>query len=118
MIDSLLGFKYWIDQPGLDAMCYFTENHQFVWHTAELLVGETVPRRARSGTPAGPGAQHAAHGRELAVTWMRRKLDGGFSEFDSNAYLAIDSLALCSLVEFADDVEVRELAEACSTRSC
>ena len=41
----LLGFKYWIDQPGLDAMCYFTENHQFVWHTAELLVGRAVRRR-------------------------------------------------------------------------
>jgi hypothetical protein len=34
---ALLGFKYWIDQPGLDAMCYFTENHQLVWHTAETL---------------------------------------------------------------------------------
>ena len=110
VIDSLLGFKYWIDQPGLDAMCYFTENHQFVWHTAELLVGELFPDRT-FGNAGRTGGQHAAHGRELAVTWMRRKLDGGFSEFDSNAYLAIDSLALCSLVEFADDIEVRELAE-------
>ncbi|HEX2174301.1 MAG TPA: hypothetical protein VHG70_00195, partial [Nocardioidaceae bacterium] len=37
---ALIGFKYWIDQPGLDAMCYFTENHQMVWHTAEMLAGE------------------------------------------------------------------------------
>ena len=108
---ALLGFKYWIDQPGLDAMCYFTENHQFVWHTAELLVGSLFPDDtfANSGRT---GAWHAAHGRELAVTWMRRKLAGGFSEFDSNAYLAIDALALVSLVELATDVEVRTLAEA------
>ncbi len=39
---ALLGLKYWIDQPGLDAMCYFTENHQLVWHTAELLAGPRV----------------------------------------------------------------------------
>lgn len=110
VIESLLGFKYWIDQPGLDAMCYFTENHQFVWHTAELLVGELYAD-ATFQNAGWSGRQHAAHGRELAMTWMRRKLDGGFSEFDSNAYLAIDVLALCSLVEFAADIEVRQLAE-------
>jgi hypothetical protein len=108
---SLLGFKYWIDQPGLDAMCYFTENHQFVWHTAELLVGQTFTDEVFTNT-GWSGDQHAKHGRELAVEWMRRKLAGGFSEFDSNAYLAIDSLALVSLVELAEDVEVRRLAEA------
>ena len=57
------------------------------------------------------GLAHATHGRELAMEWMRRKLAGGFSEFDSNAYVAIDSLALCSLVEFAGDDDVRQLAE-------
>jgi len=108
---SLLGFKYWIDQPGLDAMCYFTENHQFVWHTAELLVGQTFPDEVFVNS-GWSGDEHAKHGRELAIEWMRRKLVGGFSEFDSNAYLAIDSLALVSLVELAEDVEVRRLAEA------
>ncbi|CAN5582427.1 hypothetical protein BH24ACT5_BH24ACT5_09910 [soil metagenome] len=109
-VGSLLAFKYWIDQPGLDAMCYFTENHQIVWHTAELLAGELLAGDAF--TNAGwKGTDHAAHGRELAIEWMHRKLAGGLSEFDSNAYLAIDSLALCSLVELAADVEVRQLAE-------
>jgi len=108
---SLLGFKYWIDQPGLDAMCYFTENHQFVWHTAELLVGQTFPDEVFTNT-GWSGDEHAKHGRELGIEWMRRKLVGGFSEFDSNAYLAIDSLALVSLVELAEDLEVRHLAEA------
>ena len=110
VVGSMLGFKFWIDQPGLDAMCYFTENHQFVWHTAELLAGELFAGEAFSNA-GWKGADHAAHGRELAMEWLRRKLTGGFSEFDSNAYLAIDALALCSLVEFAADVEVRQLAE-------
>lgn len=109
--DSLLRFKYWIDQPGLDAMCYFTENHQFVWHTAETLVGEYFADEvfANSGWT---GRQHADHGRELALEWMRRKLSGGFSEYDSNAYLAIDSFALVSLVEFAAEHRMRAMAEA------
>ncbi|WP_433663917.1 hypothetical protein ACQPW1_18465 [Nocardia sp. CA-128927] len=109
--DALLGFKYWIDQPGLDAMCYFTENHQFVWHTAETLVGELFPddRFANTGWT---GHTHAEHGRHLAEEWMRRKIASGFSEFDSNAYLAIDSLALVSWIEFARDDRLRQLAEA------
>ncbi|WP_158852696.1 hypothetical protein [Saccharothrix deserti] len=108
---SLLGFKYWIDQPGLDAMCYFTENHQFVWHTAEALVGELFPGDRFTNT-GWTGERHAEHGRRQAEEWMRRKLAGGFSEFDSNAYLAIDSLALVSWIEFARDDRMRRLAEA------
>lgn len=108
---SLLDFKYWIDQPGLDAMCYFTENHQLVWHTAELLAGERFAARQFTNT-GWLGAEHREHGRSMVVQWLRSKLSGGFSEFDSNAYLAIDTLALVSLVELAVDTEVRTMAEA------
>lgn len=108
---TLTSFKYWIDQPGLDAMCYFTENHQMVWHTAEMLAGEALADDVFANT-GWSGRRHAEHGRTRAESWMRRKLAGGFSEFDSNAYLAIDSLALTSVVEFAADVTLRRLAEA------
>ncbi|MEU0971136.1 hypothetical protein ABZ357_39130 [Streptomyces sp. NPDC005917] len=108
---ALTGFKYWIDQPGLDAMCYFTENHQFVWHTAELLAGELFPDEEFTNT-SWTGRRHAEHAQALAEEWMRRKLTDGFSEFDSNAYLAIDTLALVSLVEFAASDGLRRLAEA------
>ena len=109
--DALTGFKYWIDQPGLDAMCYFTENHQMVWHTAEMLVGELFPDEAFTNT-GWTGAQHADHAQPMVLEWIHRKLVGGFSEFDSNAYLAIDCLALVSVVEFAQSTQVRQAAEA------
>ena len=92
-------------------MCYFTENHQFVWHTAELLVGEMFADETFSGT-GWTGRQHAEHAYPLAEEWIHRKLAGGFSEFDSNAYLAIDCFALVSLVEFAESPDLRHLAEA------
>jgi hypothetical protein len=109
--EALLGFKYWIDQPGLDAMCYFTENHQLVFHTAELLAGLAFPDSLFANT-GWTGARHAAHGRDMAMDWIRAKLAGGFSEFDSNAYLAIDSLALVSLVEWCADSPVAAAARA------
>ncbi|MBO8191518.1 hypothetical protein ITI46_07410 [Streptomyces oryzae] len=113
--DAILGFKFWIDQPGLDAMCYFTENHQLVWHTAELLWGSELAGDT-FGNTGWTGAQHAAHARGMAIAWMRRKLAGGFSEFDSNAYLAIDLLALVTLVEFAKDEAVVQLAAGVADR--
>ncbi|MFG3690321.1 hypothetical protein [Micromonospora sp. NPDC047740] len=112
---ALLGFKYWIDQPGLDAMCYFTENHQLVWHTAETLAGEAFPDDTFTNT-GWSGAKHAEHGRTLAREWIERRLAGGFSEFDSNAYLAIDTLALVSLAEFSADRELAELAAGLADR--
>jgi hypothetical protein len=109
--DALTGFKYWIDQPGLDAMCYFTENHQMVWHTAEMLVGELFADATFANT-GWTGAQHAQHAQPMVLEWIHRKLVGGFSEFDSNAYLAINCLALVSIVEFAQSTRIRQGAEA------
>src|SRR5207248_2685521 len=37
--ETVLGFKYWIREPGQDVMCYWTENHQILFATAELLAG-------------------------------------------------------------------------------
>ena len=107
----LLAFKYWIDQPGLDAMCYFTENHQFVWHTAEHLIGAFFEKENFSNAQQ-KGGEHSEHGREMALQWLKIKLEGGFSEYDSNAYLAIDTLALVSLIEYSPDKEIRQYSEA------
>jgi hypothetical protein len=109
--DALTGMKYWITQPGLDAMCYFTENHQLVWHVAQRLAGSAWPQ-SRFSVDGRTGAEHAEEGRGRAAAWIRRKLEGGFSEFDSNAYLAIDAFALVSLVELDTDAELRASAEA------
>lgn len=100
--NDLTSMKYWITQPGLDAMCYFTENHQFVWHVAETLAGETFADDVFT-VDGRTGREHADEGRSRAAAWLARRLEGGFSEFDSNAYLAIDSYALAALIELAVD---------------
>ena len=45
------GFKFWIDEPGLDAMCYFTENHQILFHVTAYLAGQRW--RERTFTNSG-----------------------------------------------------------------
>lgn len=37
IINTVLSFKYWIDEPGEDSMCYWSENHQIKFHTCEYL---------------------------------------------------------------------------------
>jgi hypothetical protein len=37
---ALLGFEYWLDQPGFDSLCYWSENHQILFATAEYLAGK------------------------------------------------------------------------------
>ena len=43
--ECVLGFRYWHDEPGLDAMCYTTENHSILFHTCEILAGQLYPNR-------------------------------------------------------------------------
>ena len=41
--DVLLNFRYWRDEPGKNSMCYWSENHQVLFATAELLAGQLWP---------------------------------------------------------------------------
>ena len=36
---SLTAFKYWMSEPGDDAMCFWSENHQLLFATGEYLAG-------------------------------------------------------------------------------
>jgi hypothetical protein len=103
--NALTSFKYWIDEPGIDAMCFFTENHQLIFHTAAHLSGHRFPD-APFASAALPGHRLAAAARERLLAWIRPREAGGFSEWDSSAYLAMDAYALLALVELSPDEEV------------
>lgn len=107
--EALKGFKYWIDEPGIDAMCFFTENHQIIFHTAAHLSGYRFPD-AVFGGGACSGLRLAAAARERLLSWIAARQAGGFSEWDSSAYLAMDAYALLALVEFSPETEVVEAA--------
>ncbi|MXZ19699.1 MAG: hypothetical protein F4Y84_03655 [Caldilineaceae bacterium SB0665_bin_25] len=103
------GFRYWMDQPGADAMCFWSENHQILFHTCEILAGQLLPDELF--TNAGlTGSEHRAKGEERALSWLRKRAAGGFREWDSNTYFEEDVLALSHLVDLAENDDVRELA--------
>ena len=40
---TFIGFKYFIDEPGDDSMCYWSENHQILFAVSEYLEGQEWP---------------------------------------------------------------------------
>ena len=103
---TLLDFKYWIDEPGEDGMAYWTENHQILFHTAELLAGQRWPDTAFSNSGM-TGAEHVAHAAPRIMRWLDLRGRYGFSEWHSNVYFNEDIPALVNLVDFAEDPEIR-----------
>ena len=105
------GFKFWLDEPGLDAMCYFTENHQILFHVTAYLAGQLWPERifANSGWT---GREQMRRNQPRISNWILRRLRGSFSEWDSNAYMALDVFAMLALVEFATSDRLRQMATA------
>jgi hypothetical protein len=108
---ALRHFKFWLDEPGLDGMCYITENHQILFHVTGYLTGQRWPEQvfANSGFT---GRQQMERARTRLENWILRRLRGGFSEWDSNTYLTMDVFAMLALVEFARSARLREMATA------
>jgi hypothetical protein len=107
--DCILGFKYWHDEPGSDAMCYTTENHSILFHTCEVLAGQLYLDRVFTNT-GETGAQHRAKGEQRALAWLRERGANGFKEWDSNCYFEEDTLALTHLASLAQDDDVSAMA--------
>jgi hypothetical protein len=107
--DCILGFKYWLDEPGHDSMCYWSENHQILFHTCEILAGQLYPDRTFSNN-GQTGRWHREKGERLALAWLKKRAAYGFQEWDSNCYFEHDLLALSHLLDLADTAEIWELA--------
>ena len=102
--DAVLNFKYWIDEPGVDIHlpCYFTENHQVLFHSIEYLAGQLY--RDRIFTNNGEnGEWHREHGRTYLKRWLTWRKRFGFSEWLSNGYYAEDMLGLLILSQLAEE---------------
>lgn len=105
----VLGFKYWLDEPGTDAMCYTTENHSILFHTCEILAGQLYPDEIFTNV-GQTGTWHREKGEQLARAWLKKRAATGFWEWDSNCYFDEDLLALSHLAGLAESEDVAELA--------
>lgn len=104
-----LGFRYWAADPGADAMWFWSENHQILFHACEVLAGQYYADET-FGNTGQSGSWHRARGEAFALAWLRKRATGGFREWDSNCYFEHDVLALSHLADLSDNDELAELS--------
>lgn len=107
--DCILNFKYWLADPGEDALDFAAESHTILFHTCEILAGQLYPDRIFS-TSSKPGAWHSNRGGQLALDWMRQRGSNGFNDWDSNCDYEQVILALSYLTSLAKIDAIYELA--------
>ena len=103
---SLINFKYWLDEPGEVHACFFTENHQILYHSAEYLAGQLFPDAVFPNNGM-TGRQHMAHGETFLRRWLKWRVKFGFAEWLTQGYYADDILGLVNLMLYADSEDIR-----------
>ncbi len=104
--DSLIHFKYWLDEPGEVHACYFTENHQILYHSAEYLAGQMFPDTVFPNN-GKTGKEHMNHAETFLLRWMTWRERFGFSEWLTQGYYMDDMLGLVNLMLYAEKEEIR-----------
>lgn len=101
---TCLGFKYWMDRPGYDSMCYWSENHQILFAVSEYLHGQEWQDELfiNSGMT---GKQHMETALKRINIWMEQRFLYGFSEWLSNNYWAEDIAPMSNYIQYSRDKE-------------
>ncbi len=100
--EAILNFKYWMDEPGLDGMCFWSENHQILFHTCEYLAGNIFSNHIFLND-GNLGSIKKEKAKTKIHRWLDYKLKYGFIEWHSNTYYEEDIVPLVMLVDFSDD---------------
>ena len=100
--DAMLGYKYWLDEPGTSYVEMWTENHQMLSASAEYLAGQAFPDDA-FGNDGLTGREKMEKARARFLRWADLRARTGFAEWDSTTYYPEDLAPLLNLVQFADD---------------
>lgn len=105
--ETILNFKYWMDEPGSDSMCYWSENHQIIFAVCEYLAGQEWPHEVFTNSGLS-GKEHKAKAHERIKVWIEQRYNFGFSEWYSNNYYPEDIAPMSNFIEFAQDKETVE----------
>lgn len=112
---AILGYRYWMDEPGNDVQWYFSENHALLFHTSAYLAGTLLPDATFLRSGRG-GRDQAAVGLARVRAWLDHFAAWEMAEFNSAPYFPIDLKGLTALYALAPDADVRDRARAAIAR--
>jgi hypothetical protein len=102
---AALGFRYWTDEPGSDAMCFNSENHSLLFHGCQLLAGLRYPGK-RFGNSGREGGEQVRIALPRIRRWIEKIEAHGFEEFNSGTYMPITIGAMLNVIDFGGDAEL------------
>lgn len=105
MKSALLGSKYFMDQPGEDSICFWSENHQILFAASEYLTGQLYEDEVFTNDGLS-GKKHKEIALKRINIWLRQRFYYGFTEWYSNTYYEEDIAPLANLIDFCDDPTV------------
>ncbi|WP_237155259.1 hypothetical protein [Oryzibacter oryziterrae] len=98
---AILGYRYWVDEPGNDAMWFWSENHVLCFHVSQYLAGRFLPDETFSCS-GRLGAEQSDLARVRLHRWFDAVEAHGFVEWNSAAYYPIDFIGLLAVAEWAE----------------
>ncbi len=104
--DTILDFKYFMDQPGKDSMCYWSENHQILFAVAEYLAGDAFQKSVFTNSNE-TGLWHKENAEKRILAWTEQRFNFGYSEYLSNVYLLEDLAPIGNFLEYAKDEQLK-----------
>lgn len=107
---TILGWRYWLDEPGNDVMWFWSENHCLCFHVAQYLAGSIFfDELFICNNKTGKEQQDIAY--ERLLKWFDHIEDNGFIEWNSIAYYPIDLIGLIALYDYAPDQAMRKKSQ-------
>lgn len=98
--DVLLGWRYWMDQNGSDAMCFWSENHSLMFYTCAMNVGEIYPDEYFMRADM-MGKELHEWGVKKVSAWLYDVEQHGFEEFLSTVYMCVTFAALLNVIDYS-----------------
>ncbi len=106
----VLGFRYWFDEPGNDAMWFFSENHALAFHCDEYIAGRLYPDTVFENSGL-TGREHMKKAKARIIEWFEKLLKYGYNEWNSATYVNVDVFTYITLFCLSNDEQIRGLAE-------
>jgi hypothetical protein len=108
----LVTFRYWVDEPGNDAMRFWSENHALCFHVSQLLAGQSFPEAVFTAS-GRTGAVQAALAQARLRQWFDAVEEDGLAEWNSAAYYPVDFIGLLTLAELGPVALAKRASALC-----
>ena len=97
--EVLLNYRYWMDQEGSDAMCFWSENHSLMFYVSAMNAGEFYPEEYFTRAHM-TGRQLWEAGKKRVEQWLDDVEERGFEEFLSTVYMCVTFAGLLNVIDY------------------